>query len=95
MTKVIAPGGRRTIACLKRALYRDGVISCPHVAARTPALTAVDAERFEEIVFVNVGFVSQNIADALAATVVPSMDAWRPSTSSSATANSNTCLCQS
>jgi dihydrodipicolinate synthase/N-acetylneuraminate lyase len=42
-----AAGGRRTIACLKRALYRDGVISCPRVAATTPALTAEDAERFD------------------------------------------------
>lgn len=44
----VAGGGRRTIACLKRALFRDGVISSPAVAPGTPALEAADAERFDE-----------------------------------------------
>jgi hypothetical protein len=44
----VAAGGRRTIACLKRALYLDGVFSSPAVAAGTPALEAADAERFDE-----------------------------------------------
>jgi dihydrodipicolinate synthase/N-acetylneuraminate lyase len=43
-----AAGGRRTLACLKRALYREGVISSPCVAPGTPQLTSVDAERFDE-----------------------------------------------
>ncbi|MAG30745.1 MAG: hypothetical protein CL908_07640 [Deltaproteobacteria bacterium] len=43
-----AAGGRRTLACLKRALYREGVISSPCVAIGTPALTSVDGERFDE-----------------------------------------------
>ncbi len=43
----IGSAGRPTIACLKRALYHDGVISSPAVAPGTPALDAADAERFE------------------------------------------------
>jgi dihydrodipicolinate synthase/N-acetylneuraminate lyase len=43
-----AEGGRRTLACLKRALYSEGVISSPCVAPGTPELTRVDAERFDE-----------------------------------------------
>jgi dihydrodipicolinate synthase/N-acetylneuraminate lyase len=46
--RTFAAGGRRTLACLKRALYREGVISSPCVAAGTPELTSVDAERFDE-----------------------------------------------
>ncbi len=42
-----ASGKRRTIACLKRALYTAGVISSPAVAAGTPPLTQPDAERFD------------------------------------------------
>ena len=42
-----AAGGRRTIACLKRALYHDGVISSPEVAAETPALEPAEADRFD------------------------------------------------
>jgi dihydrodipicolinate synthase/N-acetylneuraminate lyase len=44
----VAGGGRRTIACLKRALFVEGVISSPHLAPGTPALGREDAERFEE-----------------------------------------------
>jgi dihydrodipicolinate synthase/N-acetylneuraminate lyase len=44
-----ATGGRRTIACLKRALKRLGVISSDLVAPGTPALTRPDAERFDEV----------------------------------------------
>jgi dihydrodipicolinate synthase/N-acetylneuraminate lyase len=43
----VGTGARPTIACLKRALYRDGVISSPAVAAETPALDAEEAERFD------------------------------------------------
>jgi dihydrodipicolinate synthase/N-acetylneuraminate lyase len=43
----VAAGGRRTIACLKRALLREGVISSAAVAAGTPALGAPDADRFD------------------------------------------------
>jgi len=43
----VAAGGRRTIACLKRALFRDGVLSSPAVARGTPALEAEDEERFD------------------------------------------------
>ena len=43
----VAAGGRRTIACLKRALLREGVISSAAVAPGTPALGAPDAERFD------------------------------------------------
>lgn len=46
--RTFAAGGKRTLACLKRALYREGVISSPCVAPGTPALTSVDAERFDE-----------------------------------------------
>ncbi len=41
-------GGRRSIACLKRALLSMGVISSAAVAEGTPALTRPDAERFDE-----------------------------------------------
>jgi dihydrodipicolinate synthase/N-acetylneuraminate lyase len=44
----VAGGGRRTIACLKRALFIEGVISSPHLAPGTPALSGEDAARFEE-----------------------------------------------
>ena len=46
--RTFAAGGRRTLACLKRALYREGVISSPCVAPGTPQLTSIDAERFDE-----------------------------------------------
>jgi dihydrodipicolinate synthase/N-acetylneuraminate lyase len=46
--RTFAAGGRRTLACLKRALYREGVISSACVAPGTPQLTSVDAERFDE-----------------------------------------------
>jgi len=44
-----ATGGRRTIACLKRALRRLGVITSDAVAPGTPFLTRPDAERFDEV----------------------------------------------
>ncbi|MEE2674537.1 MAG: dihydrodipicolinate synthase family protein [Myxococcota bacterium] len=43
----VAAGGRRTIACLKRALMREGVISSAAVAQGTPPLGAPDADRFD------------------------------------------------
>ncbi len=43
-----AAGGRRTIACLKRALVSLGVTRSDAVAPGTPALTRPDAERFDE-----------------------------------------------
>ena len=44
-----AAGGKRTIACFKRALLRLGVISSDAVAAGTPALARPDAERFDAV----------------------------------------------
>lgn len=41
--------GRRTIACLKRALLQLGVITSDAVAPGTPKLTRPDAERFDEV----------------------------------------------
>jgi dihydrodipicolinate synthase/N-acetylneuraminate lyase len=41
--------GRRTIACLKRALLALGVISSDAVAPGTPRLASPDAERFDEV----------------------------------------------
>ena len=43
-----AAGGRRTIACLKRALQRGGVITSAAVASGTPELSSPDAQRFDE-----------------------------------------------
>jgi len=43
----VTASGKRTLACLKRALYREGVISSPCVAPGTPELTRPDAERFD------------------------------------------------
>jgi len=43
-----AAGGRRTIACLKRALCRAGVITSSAVAAGTPDLARQDALLFDE-----------------------------------------------
>lgn len=40
-------GGKRTIACLKRALACQGVTEFASVAAGTPALTAEEAEQFD------------------------------------------------
>jgi hypothetical protein len=42
-------GGKRSIACLKRALFRMNVISSDAVAQGTPYLTRPDAERFDEV----------------------------------------------
>jgi dihydrodipicolinate synthase/N-acetylneuraminate lyase len=44
-----AAGGRRTVACIKRALRNQGVISSDALARGTPALTAPDAERFDRV----------------------------------------------
>lgn len=44
-----AAGGRRTIACIKRALRSLGVVTSDAVAAGTPDLTAPDAERFDKV----------------------------------------------
>ena len=44
-----AAGGKRSIACLKRALLHEGVIHSDLVASGTPALTRPDAERFDEV----------------------------------------------
>jgi dihydrodipicolinate synthase/N-acetylneuraminate lyase len=44
-----AAGGKRTIACFKRALLRLGVISSDAVASGTPALARPDAERFDAV----------------------------------------------
>jgi dihydrodipicolinate synthase/N-acetylneuraminate lyase len=41
--------GRRTIACLKRALLTLGVLSSDAVATGTPILTRPDLDRFDEI----------------------------------------------
>ena len=43
-----AAGGRRSIACLKRALLAEGVIGSDAVAPGTPSLARPDAERFDE-----------------------------------------------
>lgn len=43
-----AAGGRRTIACLKRALVRLGVTTSDRVADGTPALARPDVERFDQ-----------------------------------------------
>lgn len=40
-------GGKRTIACLKRALLQRGVISSAAVAQGTPELSSSDAEEFD------------------------------------------------
>ena len=44
-----AAGGRRSIACLKRALCTLGVISSDLVAPGTPFLTRPDAEAFDKV----------------------------------------------
>jgi len=44
-----ATGGRRSIACLKRALRRLGVISSDLVANGTPFLTRPDADSFDKV----------------------------------------------
>jgi dihydrodipicolinate synthase/N-acetylneuraminate lyase len=41
--------GKRTVACLKRALLRQGVITSDAVAAGTPALLRPDADRFDTL----------------------------------------------
>jgi hypothetical protein len=41
-------GGRRTIACLKRALVALGVTTSDAVAKGTPALARPDVARFDE-----------------------------------------------
>ena len=46
--QTLAASGKRTLACLKRALYHEGVISSARVAPGTPELTREDAERFDE-----------------------------------------------
>ena len=44
-----AAGGRRTVACIKRALRTLGVVSSDAVAEGTPSLAAPDAERFDRV----------------------------------------------
>ncbi|GAG23765.1 unnamed protein product, partial [marine sediment metagenome] len=44
-----AASGRRTIACLKRALQVLGVVESASVAKGTPELTRPDAERFDQV----------------------------------------------
>ena len=44
-----AAGGKRSVACLKRALLSRGVITSDAVAEGTPALARPDAERFDEV----------------------------------------------
>lgn len=44
-----AAGGKRSIACMKRALMLQGVIHSDAVAAGTPALSRPDAERFDAV----------------------------------------------
>jgi dihydrodipicolinate synthase/N-acetylneuraminate lyase len=44
-----AAGGKRSIACLKRALLRLGVTQSDAVAPGTPELSRPDAERFDEV----------------------------------------------
>jgi dihydrodipicolinate synthase/N-acetylneuraminate lyase len=44
-----ATGGKRAVACLKRALWRLGVIRSEAVAEGTPALARPDAERFDDL----------------------------------------------
>ncbi len=51
-------GGRRTIACYKRALQQLGVISSSAVASGTPALLSPDIERFDRA-FRDVQFLAQ------------------------------------
>lgn len=44
----VVASGKRTLACLKRALYSEGVISSPCVAPGTPELTPAEAAGFDE-----------------------------------------------
>jgi hypothetical protein len=44
-----AAGGRRTIACINRALRSLGVVTSDTVAEGTPDLAAPDAERFDKV----------------------------------------------
>lgn len=46
--RTVVASGKRTLACLKRALYAEGVISSPCVAPGTPELTPGEAEAFDE-----------------------------------------------
>jgi dihydrodipicolinate synthase/N-acetylneuraminate lyase len=43
----VTASGKRTLACLKRGLYREGVISNAAVAPGTPELSREDAEHFD------------------------------------------------
>ncbi|MBJ18832.1 MAG: dihydrodipicolinate synthase family protein [bacterium] len=45
--RTVAASGKRTLACLKQALYREGVISSARVAPGTPELAPSDVERFD------------------------------------------------
>jgi len=45
----VAAGGKRTIACLKRALLLDGVVASASVAPGTPELTSEEAARFDAV----------------------------------------------
>jgi dihydrodipicolinate synthase/N-acetylneuraminate lyase len=45
--RTVAASGKRTLASLKRALYREGIISSACVAPGTPELTRPDAARFD------------------------------------------------
>ena len=45
--RCVVASGKRTLACLKRALYAEGVISSPCVAPGTPELAPAEAEQFD------------------------------------------------
>jgi dihydrodipicolinate synthase/N-acetylneuraminate lyase len=59
-----AAGGRRTIACIKRALRQLGVISSDAVARGTPELSAPDAERFDRVFEEVLGLARERIPRA-------------------------------
>jgi dihydrodipicolinate synthase/N-acetylneuraminate lyase len=59
-----AAGGRRTIACIKRALRSLGVISSDAVARGTPELAAPDAERFDRVFEEVLALARERIAPA-------------------------------
>jgi dihydrodipicolinate synthase/N-acetylneuraminate lyase len=75
-----AAGGKRTIACFKRALQTLGVISSAAVARGTPELTRPDAERFD-VVFEQVRALARERIGEPWVTVAPQTDSEPRSTS--------------
>jgi dihydrodipicolinate synthase/N-acetylneuraminate lyase len=67
--------GKRSIACLKRALRNMGVISSDAVAPGTPALSGPDRDRFDEVFEDVRGLAAEHLPPTWISTIPEAADA--------------------